>query len=68
METLLLCVIFIGWVWSIISGFKVSILCAICNFLFPPLSQVIFAIYEDAMHTPLLLMIVGAGGLFFVGN
>lgn len=56
----------IGWIWSLVRGLKVSVLCLICNFLFVPISQIIFAIYEEKLRPPLLLIAVGiAGAIIF---
>lgn len=66
MEALLLVLVVIAWFWSIIRGIQVSALCVICNFFFPPLSQLIFAIYEDNMKGPLILMSIGFVGLFIL--
>jgi hypothetical protein len=51
--------IFIGWIWSIINGFGVGLPCAILCFLFPPLAQFIFCIYEPKIRMPTLIMIIG---------
>ncbi|WP_444995862.1 hypothetical protein [Aliikangiella sp. IMCC44359] len=59
MAFLLFIVILGSWIWSIVRGIQVSIYCAILNFLFPPISQIIFAIYEKNMRMPLMLMIGG---------
>lgn len=56
METILFFVIFVSWIWSIIRGMDVSIFCVVLNFLFPPISQVVFAIYEERMRPPSYLM------------
>jgi hypothetical protein len=66
METVLYLVVIVSWIWSVARGIQVSILCAALNFIFPPVSQIIFAVYEEKMRTPLLLMAVGGGLLFFL--
>lgn len=68
MEFLLSVVIFGSWIWSIVRGVQVSIYCAILNFLFPPISQIIFAIYEESMRMPLMLMIVGSALIFLTSG
>ncbi|UTW46101.1 hypothetical protein KFE80_04180 [bacterium SCSIO 12696] len=56
-----------GWLWSVIGGVQVSILCAILNFVFPPLSQIIYSVYEQPMRMPLIVMIAGIVVLYFAG-
>jgi hypothetical protein len=48
-----------GWLWSIWRGFGVGIICGLLNFFFPPLSQLIFSLYEKRLRAPTLLMVFG---------
>ncbi|MCO7552857.1 hypothetical protein [Metapseudomonas otitidis] len=57
-----------AWIWSVARGIQVSMLCLVLNFLFPPLSQVIFSVYEPPMRSPLLAMAVGLGMMYFGGG
>lgn len=50
---------FVGWAWSVINGFRVGVLCAVLNFFFPPLSQLIFSLYEPKIRKPTLFMAIG---------
>ena len=52
---------FAGWVWSVINGFRVGLLCGTLNFFFFPLSQFIFSLYEPKIRKPLLFMVIGMG-------
>jgi hypothetical protein len=49
----------VGWVWSVVNGFRVGLLCGGLNFFFPPLSQLIFSIYEPKIRKPALFMALG---------
>ena len=66
MESILYILMIGAWIWSIIRGIQVSLLCAILNFFFPPLSQVIFAIYEERLRAPLLFIVVSGGLLIYL--
>ncbi len=68
MEFLGFTILFIAWVWSVARGIHVSFLCCVLNFIFPPISQAIFAIYEDTMRGPLIGLIIGIAILFFTGS
>lgn len=59
MALLAIAVFVFGWFWSIRAGIEVGLLCAALNFLFPPISQFIFCIYEQKMRIPTLVMIIG---------
>lgn len=61
----LLCVA--GWIWSVARGIQVSLLCVVLNFLFPPLAQGIFSLYEPPMRVPLLVMALGAALMYGAG-
>jgi hypothetical protein len=56
---LILIILGVGaWVWSITTGLqKVSVLCAVLNFVFPPLSQIVFSINNKELRSPLFLMV-----------
>lgn len=58
MELLITLGIVGAWIWSIARGIQVSFLCTALNFLFPPLSQLIYSIYEEKMRAPLVIMVV----------
>lgn len=60
--------IVVGWVWSVARGIQVSVVCVVLNFLFPPIAQLVFALYEPAMRAPLLVMAAGAGLLYAGGS
>ena len=57
-----------AWIWSVARGIQVSFACMACNFIFPPVSQLIFAIYEQKMRAPLFLMVAPFVLLFFMGE
>ncbi|WP_020407976.1 hypothetical protein [Hahella ganghwensis] len=57
-----------AWIWSVARGIQVSVICMVLNFLAPPISQLIFAVYEEKMRRPLLYMVIGLVGLFFTGT
>jgi len=56
-----------GWLFSIWRGIQVGLLCALLNFFFPPLSQLIFCLYEKKIRTPTLLMFLGWGLMLYGG-
>ena len=49
----------IGWIWTVVLGFKESVLWGVLNFLFPPFSTVAFAIKQKTALVPTLLVIFG---------
>jgi len=49
----------IGWIWTVVLGFKESVLWGVLNFLFPPISTVVFAIKLKTALVPTLLLIFG---------
>ncbi|MCD6060312.1 MAG: hypothetical protein K0S16_623 [Moraxellaceae bacterium] len=49
----------VGWIWSIRAGISVGLLCAVLNFLFPPLAQMIFSAYEPEVRVPTVVLLVG---------
>ena len=49
----------VGWFWSLRAGIMVSLTCCILNFIFTPVAQLIFCIYEPVMRPPTVLMAVG---------
>ena len=65
MEFILFFGMLAAWIWSVARGIQVSLLCAVLNFVFPPVSQIIYAVYEEKMRAPLIFM-VGFGVLLFV--
>jgi len=67
-QTILYLLILCSWIWSVARGIQVSLICAIANFIFPPVSQLIFSIYEDKMRAPLFFMAVGVIGLYLTGH
>lgn len=54
-----------AWIWSVAKGVQVSLLCAVLNFLFPPISQLVYSIYEESMRGPLFTLLA-FGGLFWL--
>ncbi|KIQ05286.1 hypothetical protein M2262_004796 [Pseudomonas sp. BIGb0408] len=58
----------VAWIWSVSRGIQVSLLCVVLNFMFPPISQGIFALYEQSMRPPLLIMAVGLGMMYLGGG
>lgn len=67
MATTGLVIFFIAWFWSVIRGVQVSLLCVALNFFFPPVSQAIFAYYEDEMRYPFIALGIGLM-LMFIGG
>ncbi|WP_337055904.1 hypothetical protein [Pseudomonas sp. USHLN015] len=57
-----------GWIWSVARGIQVSMLCAVFNFIFPPISQIIFAVNEPVQRSPLLIMAAGLGLMYLGGG
>jgi len=45
------------WIWSIIRGLEVSVLCAILSFAFPPIAQVIYSVYEEKLRAPMFCLL-----------
>jgi hypothetical protein len=69
MEFILLAVFILGaWVWSIVRGYEISLVCAVLNFLFPPFSQMFFALQQKTMRTPLFCMLIGGGILHYISR
>ena len=56
----------IGWVWTIVLGFKESILWGVLNLLFPPISTIIFAIKTRSAFVPTLMVVFGVLGWGYV--
>jgi hypothetical protein len=67
MKFLWVALFFSGWIWSIFRGLKVSFLCAALNFTFPPISQIVFSIYEEEMRTPTIILIASLV-VFYLGH
>ncbi len=68
MATLLLLIMVVAWIWSVARGVHVSFLCVVLNFLFPPISQGIFSIYEEKMRPPFFLMLACFALLLLFGE
>ncbi len=50
MEIVAIIIFVMAWIWSIVKGLNVSVMCAALNFFFPPISQIIFSIYEEDLR------------------
>ena len=50
----------VGWIWTVILGFKESVLWGILNLLFPPISTIVFAIKHRTAFVPTLLVLFGS--------
>ena len=57
-----------GWIWSVARGIQVSLLCVVLNFLFPPVAQGIFAIYEPRIRAPLAVICAGLALMYLAGD
>ena len=68
MEVIGFLILFIAWIWSVAKGIQVSLLCSALNFFFPPISQAVYAIYEDDMRGPFTGLAIGIVILFFTGS
>jgi 4-amino-4-deoxy-L-arabinose transferase-like glycosyltransferase len=68
MESVLVILMVVGWIWSVARGIQVSLLCCVLNFIFPPISQMIFSIYETKMRAPTILMLGTAGALIYLSG
>ncbi|CAB5724367.1 Uncharacterised protein [Pseudomonas aeruginosa] len=64
MQDLGFALLLIGYVWSVASGGRRSIPCALLCLLLFPLAQLAFAINDAPMRPPLALAAFGAGGLW----
>jgi hypothetical protein len=70
------CIVFlIGWIWLIITGFKVGgALWGIINIFFQPLTGLIFCIVKKAGWQPFIVMLIGLilfggfGGMTAISN
>lgn len=50
----------VGWIWLIITGFKVGgVLWGILNIFLQPITGLIFCIVKKAGWTPFIIMIIG---------
>ncbi|WP_236172831.1 hypothetical protein [Pseudomonas pseudonitroreducens] len=58
----------VGFIWSVARGIQVSMLCVVANFIFPPISQAIFSIYEPVIRAPLAVMAAGFAVLYLNGS
>jgi hypothetical protein len=54
------------WIWTIARGIEISIWCVILNALFPPVSQIVFSLYESRMRLPLISMLLSGGAMFYL--
>ncbi len=54
MEVIAIILLFGIWIWSVVRGLEVSVLCAALSFAFPPLAQVIFSVYEERLRAPMI--------------
>jgi len=68
-------VFFIGWIWLIITGFKVGgPLWGIINIFFQPITGLIFCIVKKAGWQPFIVMLIGLilfggfGGMTMISN
>ncbi|QKE64852.1 hypothetical protein HNE05_16340 [Aquipseudomonas campi] len=68
MNTVGLLIALSGFIWSVARGIQVSLLCCVLNFIFPPIAQAIFAIYEPAIRFPLLVLVSGLGLMYTSGG
>ncbi|UTW06245.1 hypothetical protein [Pseudomonas benzenivorans] len=58
----------VGFIWSVARGIQVSVLCAVLNFILPPISQLIFAAQEPTMRSPFLVIVIGLGLMYLGGG
>lgn len=56
-----------GWIWSVARGIQISLLCVVLNFIFPPLAQGIFSLYEPPIRAPLLTMVARVVLMYLAG-
>ncbi len=68
LETVAFIIMLVAWIWSITRGLQVSFVCMVCNFIFPPVSQFIFSVYEEKMRAPLFFMVAPIAYFFFTGE
>jgi hypothetical protein len=68
-------IFFIGWIWLVITGFKVGgVLWGIINIFFQPLTGLIFCIVKKAGWQPFIVMLIGLvlfggfGGMTMISN
>lgn len=64
MEALLILIFILVWIWSIVKGLSISVACAALNFFFPPISQIIFSIYEEELRL-VTFVLIGCMGLMY---
>ncbi|MES2818820.1 MAG: hypothetical protein V4812_07555 [Pseudomonadota bacterium] len=58
----------VGYIWSVARGIQISLLCVLLNFMFPPLSQLIFASSEPQMRPPFFVIVLGLGLMYLGGG
>jgi len=68
METILSILLIISWVWSVVRSVEVSVPCLLLNITFPPLSQLIFSLYEPRIRAPFFLMMICVFILFMLAD
>ncbi|HFI2216209.1 TPA: hypothetical protein ACGPO2_002703 [Pseudomonas aeruginosa] len=68
MQDLGFALLLIGYVWSVASGGRRSIPCALLCLLLFPLAQLAFAINDAPMRPPLALAAFGAGLAYLSGG
>lgn len=68
METIAFLALVVAWIWSVAIGIQVSVLCMICNFMFPPISQLIYSVYESKIRAPFFVMAACIGYFVFTGD
>ncbi len=67
MEIVAIIIFVMAWIWSIVKGLNVSVACAALNFFFPPISQIIFCIYEEELRAVTGALIVSLALMYWVG-
>lgn len=65
MEAIGLMIFVVAWIWSVAKGIQVSVLCCVLNFIFPPIAQCIYSIYEETVRGPFFGMLIGMIILWF---
>lgn len=68
MEFVLYLSIVAAWIWSVARGIQVSFLCCVLNFVFPPVSQMFFAVNESKMRLPFFIMVVSTVVLIYMSG
>ena len=56
--TLLLSILFlVAWLYTVIVGFKIGLLCGLASIFFTPIAQCIISIFEEDMRVPFMLLL-----------